>query len=218
MLRQRGIRLGGDLGHEARFLGGPNRPGSSGRPARGQIVGSLLLLAPPAETRDIDVNETGDLSRGQARRQGPQRPLTEVDGVRARHTPSASPPCQRVNLFAIRSSRGVSSRPYLQLCVADVHGGESDLRASPFRGILSVTFVGFATYATAESRNHRKRESAARSTELKLRAFDPYIAALKVKDRHRLKIESTRHIFMSSEDDKQGLPLEPWPYEEDEEP
>ena len=103
MLRQRGIRPGGHLRHEEGFLGGGNRPRTPRGAAGGQVAGGPVLPLPAGETGDADVKEMGDLSRRQARPQGPQRPLTEVDGIRARHGASASLLCGDVNLFAIRS-------------------------------------------------------------------------------------------------------------------
>jgi hypothetical protein len=103
MLGQRGIGVGGDLRpHGVLRLGGDRARTTGGR--AGDHVATGALLATPAEQAWLtDVKDTGDLNRRHAGRQGTQRSLTEVDGVRAGHAASPSHPCQHVNDSAIRS-------------------------------------------------------------------------------------------------------------------
>jgi len=75
-------------------------------------------------------------------------------------------------------------------------GGEDSWKTTFLKGTTTATLAAGAAYAVSESRRHRTKEFESRKTELTLRALDPFIATLDEGDRQRLKIDTTRHIFI----------------------
>lgn len=86
--------------------------------------------------------------------------------------------------------------------IADTN--EDSWRTTLLKTTTTATLVAGAIYATTESRRHRKAEFTSKKTELTLRALDPFIATLDDADRDQLKIDTTRHIFMMTD---QSLPV-----------
>lgn len=75
---------------------------------------------------------------------------------------------------------------------------ESDSwKATVIKTTLTVSLLAAAAYLVNESSNHRDEEIKARSTELKLRALDPFIAPLAENQRDEILIAPARELFVT---------------------
>jgi hypothetical protein len=72
--------MGRNLGPERVVLRRPNQRDTAGRRAGRERLATGLALAPAAEGGGIDTGVVLDLNCAQARCQGPQPPLTEIEG------------------------------------------------------------------------------------------------------------------------------------------
>lgn len=69
-------------------------------------------------------------------------------------------------------------------------------KVTVIRATATATLVAGAVYAAKESTHHRGVEDRSRSTQLKLRALDPFIANLDEADRTKLKRDTATQIFI----------------------
>jgi hypothetical protein len=87
VLGQRGIRCGGNLHQQRRFLLWPYPAVAARAAASDERTGLTLLGAPALDRTDIDAKEAGRLDLWQPSVNGSQQPLAEVGGVLL-HEPS----------------------------------------------------------------------------------------------------------------------------------
>ena len=61
--------------------------------------------------------------------------------------------------------------------------------------ITGLVVFGFAGYAAQQSGNHRRREEAARKTQLKLISFPPFVGRMKPEDREQAERDLVKTLF-----------------------
>ena len=87
-------------------------------------------------------------------------------------------------------------------------------KSTVLKSTATATLVAGAVYAQSESKKHRDEEFRSKTTELTLRALDPFIANLTPKLRTKLRTEAARQVFILSP----GLDeMEQEEYDEDDE-
>lgn len=75
-------------------------------------------------------------------------------------------------------------------------GSESESwKSTVLKSTTTATLVAGAIYAQSESKKHREEEFKSKTTELTLRALDPFIATLGNAQRSRLRTEAARQVF-----------------------